>query len=367
MPGIKTIGVGGAVKTSIQIEAFIASIFGLILGPYLGALAAFMGAFIAWLLPPGSPTLTSLVFLPAPVVNALVVGLIYTRRWKLAFVILAILVASFWFLPLTQPWDQYFTVGLMAMWDKIVALVLIIPAAILLERIVKKTPEDFGKVMKKRGIDVVPLLSIVAALFILANAWMIASEGGRISVQYNLFGTIVKFKFGMKEFAPFFISYGYLWLSLGVGMLICAFLFYLKPERRLLWSALIFLLSSISAVIGGGFIVGLFLGVLSGILGALRKRVILPRITSMEMLLYFLLAYIGNEADNAIGNDIFAIPLVYERIFGILSLDILRWAFTIAPLFYFTIRLFQAIITTLIATPLIRNLKAAGLIETQKT
>jgi len=104
----------------------------------------------------------------------------------------------------------------------------------------------------------------------------------------------------------------------------------------------------------------LFLGVLGGIFGTLKRKVVLPRITNMEMLLYFLLAFIGNEADNAIGATIFAVPLVYEGVFGILSLDALRLSFTVAPLFYFAIRLFQAIITTLIATPLLRNLKSAG-------
>ena len=43
----------GLPDLKIKLEALIASIFGLILGPYLGALAAFLGAFVAWVLPPG--------------------------------------------------------------------------------------------------------------------------------------------------------------------------------------------------------------------------------------------------------------------------------------------------------------------------
>ena len=79
------------------------------------------------------------------------------------------------------------------------------------------------------------------------------------------------------------------------------------------------------------------------------------------MLIYFLLAFIGNQADNALGADIFAVPFVYEGIFGISSIETMRWLFSIAPFFYAAIRLIQAIITALIAMPLIRNLKATRL------
>lgn len=145
-------------------------------------------------------------------------------------------------------------------------------------------------------------------------------------------------------------------------MLICTALLHLKPQRRFIWGASIFALSCGSALIGGGFVVGLFLGVLTGILGAFKRTSALMRVTLFrELLLYFVLAFIGNEADNALGNDLFAIPLVYEGIFQILSLDLLRDLFKVAPFFYFAVRLFQAVVTTLIATPLLRNLRAAGL------
>ena len=40
-------------EINISLEALIALVFGLVLGPYLAALAAFLGAFVAWTLPLG--------------------------------------------------------------------------------------------------------------------------------------------------------------------------------------------------------------------------------------------------------------------------------------------------------------------------
>lgn len=370
LPGIKI--ATAAANVTIQIEAFMASIFGLTMGPYLGALTAFMGALIAWILPPGIPSPTSAIFIPAPVINAFIVGLVYTKKWKIAFVTLAAVVLAFWFLPPAQPLNQYFYVGLMAMWDKIAALALIIPATMLMSKMAKgsvKVSENTDKVTRMKKVDLTLILSIIAAVLILINAGMIASEGNVINFQYRVFETPLettfKFKFGFKDLILLTASYGYIWLLLGVGILIFAALLYFKPKKRFIWSILIFTLSCLSAFIGGGFLVGLFLGVLGGIFGTLKRKFALPRITNLEVLLYFLLAFIGNEADNALGNDIFAVPLVYEGIFQIPSLDILRGLFIVAPFFYFAVRLFQAVITTLIATPLIRNLKAAGLETTQ--
>jgi len=362
LPGIKAIG---AANVTIQIEAFMASIFGLILGPYLGAFTAFVGAFLAWLLPPGIPAPTSAVFLPAPVINAFIVGLIYTRRWKIAFVTLAAVVSAFWVLPPAQPWDQYFDIGFYVMWDKILALALIIPAALIVNRMAKTSigiRQNLNKTTITKTVDLTLVLSVIASAFILANAWMIASEGRVIKFQYTIFGTTLELRFGFKELVLLTASCGYVWLLLGVGMLICTALLYFKPQGRFIWGASIFALSCGSAVIGGGFVVGLFLGVLTGILGAFKRTSTLMRMTLFrDLLLYFVLAFIGNEADNALGNDLFAIPLVYEGIFQILSLDLLRDLFKVAPFFYFAVRLFQAVVTTLIATPLLRNLRAAGL------
>ena len=361
LPGIEAIGV---TNVTINIEAFMASIFGFIMGPYFGALTAFAGAFLAWILPPGIPSPASAVFLPAPVINAFIVGLIYTGRWKKAFVTLAMVVVAFWFLPPAQPWNQYSHVGFFVMWDKILALALIIPVAMLINKMRKSSAKAQGKIEEvniPRKVELNFILSVTAAVLILINAWMITLEGGVITFQTVILDTTLKFNFGFKEIILLTASYSFIWLLLGVGILTCAILLHFKPEKYFIWNSLIFAFSCLSAIIGGGFIIGLFLGVLSGIFGALKRRIILPQITSKEVLIYFLLAFIGNEADNALGADIFAVPFVSEGIFGISSIETMRWLFSIAPFFYAAIRLIQAIITALIAMPLIRNLKATGL------
>ena len=361
LPGIEAIGV---TNVTINIEAFMASIFGLIMGPYLGALTAFTGAFLAWILPPGIPSPTSAVFLPAPIINAFVVGLIYTGRWKKAFISFAMVVVAFWFLPPTQPWDQYLHVGFLVMWDKILALALIIPVAMLINKMRKKpmkVPKNKEESKLPKNVDLNVILSVIAAVLILINASMIALEGGVIKFQTVILDTTLNFNFGFKDIILLTTSYSFIWLLLGVGILTCAILLQFKPEKYFIWNSLIFTFSCLSVIIGGGFIIGLFLGVISGISGALKRRIIPFPITSKDMFVYFLLAFIGNQADNALGADIFAVPFVYEGIFGISSIETMRWLFSIAPFFYATIRFIQAIITALIAMPLIRNLKATGL------
>ncbi len=361
LPGIEAIGV---TNVTINIEAFMASIFGLIMGPYLGALTAFTGAFLAWILPPGIPSPTSAVFLPAPIINAFVVGLIYTGRWKKAFISFAMVVVAFWFLPPTQPWDQYLHVGFLVMWDKILALALIIPVAMLINKMRKKpmkVPKNKEESKLPKNVDLNVILSVIAAVLILINASMIALEGGVIKFQTVILDTTLKFNFGFEDIILLTTSYSFIWLLLGVGILTCAILLYFKPEKYFIWNSLIFAFSCLSVIIGGGFIVGLFLGVISGIFGIIkRSNILLPK-TSKELLIYFLLAFIGNEADNALGADLFAVPLVYEGLFGISSIETIRLLFSIAPFFYAAIRLIQAIITALIAMPLIKNLKATGL------
>jgi biotin transporter BioY len=204
----------GVPDIKISLEALIATIFGLVLGPYLGALTAFLGAFVAWTLPPGSMSPYGLPFLLSPPLNALVTGLIYYRKWKAGFAVFGLLIIAFLFTPPVQPLSENLHVGLAVIWDKIIALLLILPS--------------------------------------------------------------VKF----------------------------------------------------------------------------AKKLATPKNSSF---LYFLLAFIGNQTDNMWGSLIFAIPVVYEGIFG-LPLDAVRTAFVISPFIYPTIRIIQAAIATIIAVPLIRAL-----------
>ncbi|UCH31715.1 MAG: hypothetical protein JSV05_09555 [Candidatus Bathyarchaeota archaeon] len=359
LPGIRAVGV---TSVTINIEAFMASIFGIVLGPFLGAITAFAGAMMAWGLPPGSPTASSAVFIPAPVINAFIVGLIFTKRWRVAFISLLATIVVFWFLPPALPWDQYSHVGFWVMWDKILALILIIPVVFLISKTrkrIEKVPER-ADVMKKRTLNYITIFPVIASLLIIINTMLIILEGNVLKYQISIFNTVLNFQFGIEDILLATTSFSYLWLVIGIGILVCAALLHLKPEKLMLWNILIFLFSCSSVIVGGGFIVGLFLGVFSGIIGTLKRRFTISRIASVQILLFFLLAFIGNEADNALGADIFAVPLVYNGIFGF-STDVVRGFFLIAPFFYPAIRIVQAIITTLIAVPLMRNLNAAGL------
>jgi len=222
----------GLPELKIKLEALIASIFGLILGPYLGALAAFLGAFVSWVLPPGSMSPYGAPFLLSPPINALVVGLIFYRKWRWAFALFGVLILAFLFSPPSQPITGYsqvfdpfnpdntytipiYYVPAAVLWDKVIALFLIIPVA------------KFAK---------------------------------RLSNSKNM------------------------------------------------------------------------------------------------PILFLLLMFVGNQADNMWGCNAFAIPIVYESIFG-LPLDAVRFLFLVSPFVYPAIRLIQAIVATIIAVPLIRTIK----------
>ncbi len=369
LPGVPAIGIP---NVKIQLEACMASVFGLILGPYLGALTIFLGVLIAWILPPGGMGITELIFLPSPVINALSVGLIYEGKWKQTFAILALLIVGFWFLPPTQPLEQNFIVGIAATWDKILALLLIPLSFLLMKRILGKE-ED--KILIEEGgkYEWIIIISIISAILIMINAYMIATTENIIKFQYEFQGVTYKITFGkdlrdlvenvygisFKDFVRF--PYGYLFLLLGIGVLVGAIMLHIKPEHNILWGTLILASSGISAIIGGGFILGLILGILGGLLSVVKTKIssLKLKTSNMELLIYFVLSYIGNQADNAWGNLIFATPMVYEGIYRI-PLEFVRWLFLVSPFAYFAIRLIQAAIASLVALPLIGNLRSAG-------
>jgi ECF transporter S component (folate family) len=212
-PKIPSIGVPGL---NIQLEALMASVFGFVLGPYLGGLTALLGAFVTWVLPPAGMTPAGVPFLLSPPLNAMIVGFIFYKKWKWAFASLSLLILAFLFLPPSQPITTNYYVPIAVLWDKIIAVILIIPTAMVLS-----------------------------------------------------------------------------------------------------------------------------------------KRLSNPRNASI---LFFLISFIGNQADNMWGADIFAVPAVYGGIFG-MPLDLVRTAFIVSPFIYPAIRFVQAIFATMIAVPLMLALK----------
>lgn len=122
LPSLYAIGVP---NLEISLEALIASVFGLVLGPYLGALAALLGVLVTWTLPPSSFSPLNLPFMLSPPLNALAVGFIFYRKWKWAFAVFGLLIAAFLFLPPAQPIELYYYVAVATLWDKVIALLLI--------------------------------------------------------------------------------------------------------------------------------------------------------------------------------------------------------------------------------------------------
>ncbi len=117
----------GVSQVQISLFALVASIFGLVLGPYLGTLAAFLGAFVAWALPPSGMSPFGFPFLLSPPINAFVTGSIFYKKWKFAFIAFAILIAAFFFTPPVQPLADNLWIVAAVEVDKIFALLLIIP------------------------------------------------------------------------------------------------------------------------------------------------------------------------------------------------------------------------------------------------
>jgi uncharacterized membrane protein len=124
---------------TISLNALIASVFGLVLGPYLGGLAALLGTTVTWGLTGMSPF--GLPFLLSPMFNAMIVGFVFYRKWKYAFTTFAIMIVAFLFTPAVSPITGSstlvglnMTVGnwylaLSVLFDKIIALLLILPLA----------------------------------------------------------------------------------------------------------------------------------------------------------------------------------------------------------------------------------------------
>lgn len=117
----------GVSQVQISLFALVASVFGLVLGPYLGTVAAFLGVFVAWTLPPSGMTPYGFPFLLSPPLNAFVTGSIFYKKWKVAFLAFAVLIAAFLFTPPVQPLTENLIIVAAVLADKIFALLLIVP------------------------------------------------------------------------------------------------------------------------------------------------------------------------------------------------------------------------------------------------
>ena len=78
LPGIPIIGGKG----KIEIAAFLPPIYGLVLGPVAGGMASWLGAFLAWLLPPGTPKPWGFALTLPSISSSIVAGLASRERVK---------------------------------------------------------------------------------------------------------------------------------------------------------------------------------------------------------------------------------------------------------------------------------------------
>lgn len=90
LPGVPIIGVP---EGRIEPQVFLMPTLGMVLGPWLGGAAAFLGNFIAWLIP--DTTLYGMLMLPTIPIGTMVCGFLSRKsvrsNWKLAAAILIIL------------------------------------------------------------------------------------------------------------------------------------------------------------------------------------------------------------------------------------------------------------------------------------
>ncbi len=100
LPGIPVIGGGG--KGRIELAAFLGPVYGMLIGPFTGFAAAWLGALVSWVLPPGSSGPWGLATTLCPAMGALVSGLAVTQRvgrmrgWTLASAVLGALLAGWY-------------------------------------------------------------------------------------------------------------------------------------------------------------------------------------------------------------------------------------------------------------------------------
>lgn len=375
LPGIPAPGIA---NINIQVGATMATVFGCILGPFLGAVATFLGVFIAWMLPPGNMAITGLFFVPSPVLNAVVSGFLFQRRWKAAAASLGVLIVAFWFTPPILPITKFWVVGIAVTWDKIIALALI-GCVILLDRRIQRTRNEgklerqgtskvhhrlihllhkfISNVLRKFSPWLAPSLFIVSSLLVLGNNLLVATTQRVQEFQYG----DMSITFGYDAIINVMGSFNYVWIAVGLISLSASIMLWLRPEKRRIWTVTVILCSLVSVFTGGGFIVGIIIAAVAGFFAFFGNVVSNQAMPRLEVLRLFILAFIGNEADNMWGSLIFAFPFVYQTIYS-LNVDIVRFLFLLSPFAYPAIRFLQAIVATVVGVPLIRTLRAAKFI-----
>ncbi|KAA0001217.1 MAG: hypothetical protein FE048_05785 [Thermoplasmata archaeon] len=94
-------------------------------------------------------------------------------------------------------------------------------------------------------------ISLVAGIFILINGLWIAAVGTLLAFLLPAIGAAI----------------AAIGLVFGIIVLIAALMMYSKPKQSKAWGAIVLVFSLLSIIIGGGFIIGMILGIVGGALG----------------------------------------------------------------------------------------------------
>jgi predicted membrane protein len=318
-------------QMEIGFAAFVATIFGIILGPYLGAGAALLGSAVSWAITGGSPF--GLPFIMAPFFNALISGLIFYKKWKWGFLAFALMVIVFLFTPPVTPLTENWNVAVAVLFDKIITLFLILPVALLASRFLHPTTRP-------------------------------AANKPIVAYVFSVIGAALGVSIALTAFGSFFSSYGLgsleitilsIWCIIcSIVILIAGICLIVEPKKNKKWGKII----SVFSVVGIGSIVAVIGGVLAMLYGkenSTYKRISVGGAASF----FFLLGFIGNQADNMWGSMAFAIPGIYDKIF-FMDVSGVRIAFLASPFLYPAIRLIEAIAVMIIAVPLMQALSGTN-------
>jgi hypothetical protein len=202
-------------------------------------------------------------------------------------------------------------------------------------------------------------LLIIASLLVLSNNLLIATTGNVQKFQYG----DLAITFGYETVINAMGGLNYVWIVVGLLSLFASIMLWLKPGKRRAWTIIVISSSLVSVLTGGGFIVGVVMAVVAGSFAFFGDIISYQPLERLDVLRLFIMAFIGNEADDMWGSLIFAIPFIYQTIYSIPSVEIVRGLFLLSPFAYPAIRFFQAIVATIIAVPLLRTLRGAKLNE----
>jgi len=111
------------------------------------------------------------------------------------------------------------------------------------------------------------IISLIAGVLILINALLIVGIAGVV-------GSWAAWVPEAEEAAGVVSTFFYAWAGAGlifaILVIIGAILIYM-PGREVLGGILVLIFSILSIIIGGGFLIGLILGIVGGVLGIVKK------------------------------------------------------------------------------------------------